>query len=157
MFAASHMAAGAFIESRMRKRIPTALISVAVHPLLDLIPLWHAPYPWPAGYPVILGVVPYPQDPLSTFALVSLVTSAVVVAVLLRRYWWGMLWALSPDIVDWLILRPLTGRYIIHHVFPTPDDWGPWSFGLEMLFIVTVAALVYLSIKKQKTAPAPTQ
>ena len=157
MFAASHMVAGAFIESRVRKRMPTALISLAIHPLFDMITLWHAPYPWPAGYPAILGVVPYPQYPLSSFALVSLVTATVLVAVLLSRYWWGMLWALSPDIVDWLLLRPLTGRYAIHHVFPTPIDWGPWSFGLEMLFTVALAGLVYLSIRKQKAAPAPTQ
>jgi hypothetical protein len=151
------MAAGAFIESRLHTRLPTAVVSVAIHPVLDMIPLWHAPYPWPAGYPAVIKIVPYPQDPLSTVALVSLVTTTLLVAVLLRRYWWGMLWAVSPDIVDWLILRPLTGRYVIHHVFPTPKDWGPWSFGLEMLFLVTVAALVYVSTRKKKTAPASTR
>ena len=75
------------------------------------------------------------------------------VALLLRRYWWGMLWGLSPDIIDWVILRPLTGRYQIHHLFPqVSTHWGPWSFWLEILLVVSAALLVYRLMRKQRTS-----
>lgn len=156
MFAATHMAVGALIEAKVQKKAPTAVIAVASHVVLDMTVLWHAPYPWPAGSPAIFTVVPYPHDALSTFAAVTLVVSAVAVVLLLRRCWWGMLWALSPDIIDWVILRPLTGRYQIHHLFPqVSTHWGPWSFGLEMLLVVSAALLAYRLMRKRTTGSTP--
>ena len=156
MFAATHMAAGALIEAKMRKKAPTALIAVASAAVLDMTVLWHAPYPWPSGSPAILTIIPYPHDALSTFMAVTLVVSAVAVAWLLCRYWWGMLWGLSPDITDWVILRPLTGRYQIHRLFPqVATHWGPWSFGLEMLLVISAALLAYRSMRKQQTGSTP--
>ena len=153
MFAATHMAVGALIEAKVQKKAPTALVAVASAVVLDMTVLWHAPYSWPAGSPAIFTVIPYPHDALSIFVAVTLVVLVVAVALLLRRYWWGMLWGLSPDIIDWVILRPLTGEYQIHHLFPQiSTHWGPWSFGLEMLLVVSAGLLAYRLMRKQQTS-----
>jgi hypothetical protein len=76
--------------------------------------------------------------------LVALVVATILVGFLLRRYWWGMVWAVAPDIIDWLILRPTLGRGVIHEWL----SWisTPWGFALEMAF---VALIVVVLLKRQ--------
>jgi hypothetical protein len=47
-----------------------------------------------------------------------------------------MLWAVSPDIIDWLILRPAIGRSPIHDLFGQLST--PWGFAVEVTFIVVI-------------------
>jgi hypothetical protein len=153
MFAATHMAVGALIESRVRKKAPTALVAVASAIVLDMTIFWHARdagYQWPPGSFSLFQVVPYPHDVESWLLVVVLVVSAAAVAVLLRRYWWGMLWALSPDIMDWLILKPLTGEHPIHDLFKKVST--PWGFAVEMLLVIVVVLVLYLKGKRRGTA-----
>jgi hypothetical protein len=51
-----------------------------------------------------------------------------------------MVWALAPDIIDWLILRPITGKAPIHEWF----SWvaNPWGFGLEMTFVALIVVIL---------------
>jgi formate hydrogenlyase subunit 3/multisubunit Na+/H+ antiporter MnhD subunit len=79
-----------------------------------------------------------------------LIFSAIAVAVLLRRFWWGMLWALSPDIMDYAILRPLTGEHPIHDLFKKVST--PWGFAVEMLLVVVAVLVLYLRGRKRATA-----
>jgi hypothetical protein len=60
-----------------------------------------------------------------------------------------MVWAVAPDIIDWVILRPTTGREPIHELFSKVTT--PWGFGLEMAF---VAVIVILLLKRKKTRVA---
>jgi formate hydrogenlyase subunit 3/multisubunit Na+/H+ antiporter MnhD subunit len=99
----------------------------------------------------LFQVVPYPFDMQSWLLVAVLLVSAVAVGVLLRRYWWGMLWGLSPDIMDFAVLRPLTGEHPIHDLFKKVST--PWGFAVEMLLVVVVAALM-LYLKGQKRAAA---
>lgn len=150
MFAATHMAIGALMDSQVPKRAPAALIALATHPPLDMTIFWHAreaKYQWPNGSFPLLEVVPYPR--MESWLIVAiLVVSAIVLALLLRKYWWGMLWALVPDIVDWVILRPLTGEYPIHKLFMKVST--PWGFGVEMLLVAVVVLVIYLSRKRKR-------
>ena len=151
MFAATHMAVGALIESRVRQKAPTALIALASGAALDMTIFWHArgaEYHWPNDSPPIPQVVPYPHDVQSWLLVVVLVVSAIAVAALLRRYWWGMLWALMPDIIDWVILNPLTGRYPIHELFEKVST--PCGFVVEMLVVIVIVLVLYL---KGRAAP----
>lgn len=151
MFAATHMAVGAFVESRVRDKAPTALIALVSHAAMDMTILWHArgaQYEWPEGSFTLFHVVPYPHDIVSWFLVAFLVISFILVAVFLRRYWWGMIWAVSPDIMDFIILRPLTSHYYIHGLFKKVST--PWGFGLETVLVVAVVVLVlYLKGRKQ--------
>jgi len=153
VFAATHMAVGALVESRVRKKAPTALIALISHAALDMTIFWHArdaQYQWPEGSFPLFEVVPYPHDIQSWLLVAVLIISAAAVAVLLRRYWWGMLWALSPDIMDFVILRPLTGEHPIHDLFKKVST--PWGFAVEMLLVVVVVLVLYLKGRKRAAA-----
>jgi hypothetical protein len=150
VFAATHMAVGALIESRVREKVPTALIALVSAAALDMTIFWHArgaEYRWPEDSPPIPQVVPYPHDLQSWLLVIFLVVSAIAVAVLLRRYWWGMLWALMPDIIDWGILDPLTGRHPIHDLFERIST--PWGFAVEMVLVAVVVLVLYWKGKKR--------
>lgn len=61
MFAATHMAVGALIESRVRWKAATALIALASAAALDMTIFWDsraAEYDWPRDSPPIPHVVP---------------------------------------------------------------------------------------------------
>jgi len=153
VFAATHMAVGALVESRVRKKAPTALIALISHAALDMTIFWHArdaQYQWPKGSFPLFEVVPYPHDLQSWLLVAALIVSTVAVAVLLRRYWWGMLWALLPDIIEWVILKPLTGEHPIHDLFKKVS--APWGFAVEMLLVVVVVLVLYLRGRKRATA-----
>jgi len=150
MYAPYHLAAGALTEKGMKTRVPTAGIALLSAAILDNLllrnsiiePIQHINSPWPPGTPAILQIVPYPGDLLSTLVLVGLVVLTPALAYLMRHYWWGMLWALSPDIVDWIILRPTIGRNPIHDLFDQLST--PWGLAVEVTFIaVIVLALVW--------------
>ncbi len=150
MFAATHMAVGALIEWRVQKKVPTAIIAVASAAALDMTIFWHArgaEYEWTDGSFPLFHVVPYPHDIQSQLLVAVLIISAIAVAILLRRYWWGMLWALSPDIMDFVILRPLIGEYQIHGLFKKVST--PWGFGVEMLLVAVVVLVLYLKGRKR--------
>ena len=154
MFAATHMAVGALIESQVRKKAPTAVIAAASAVALDMSIFWHArdaEYQWPRGSFFLFQVVPYPHDIQSWVLVAFLIVSAAAVAVVLRRYWWGMLWALSPDIMDYAILRPWTGEHPIHGLFRKVST--PWGFGVEMLLVLFVVLVLYLKGGKRAAAP----
>jgi len=146
MFAPTHMAVGAISQAGIEKKLPTAVVAFASFAVLDSTNMWHAPYPWPAGSPVILHFLPYPHNAPSILAVIALVIATIAVGFLLRRYWWGMVWALAPDIIDWLILRPITGKTPIHEWF----SWvaNPWGFGLEMAFVAVI--VVVLAQRKRR-------
>ncbi|MCX6000331.1 MAG: hypothetical protein NTU41_12305 [Chloroflexi bacterium] len=148
MFAPTHMAVGALVQAKVRRKLPTAIVAVASHAALDITIVWHAPYEWPTGTPAILTVIPYPHDWVSTSVVVVLLTATIAVGLLLRRYWWGMLWAMSPDIIDWGILRPLTGQSPIHHFFRKVST--PWGFLAEMLLAAAITLAVYLLMRRQR-------
>jgi ubiquinone/menaquinone biosynthesis C-methylase UbiE len=137
------MAIGALAEKGLEKRAPTAAVALLSAPILDNPQMWHAlEYSWPEGSPAILQFLPYPHDLPSILILVALVVLTIGVAILLRHYWWGMLWAVSPDIIDWLILRPAIGRAPIHDLFGQLST--PWGFAVEVtLIVVIVGTLVW--------------
>ena len=147
MFAASHMAVGALAEAGLRRRVPTAVAAFASAAILDSTKFWHAPYPWPEDSPVVLHSIPYPSSWQSTLTLIALVISTVAVGLLLRRYWWGMLWAVAPDIIDWLFLRPITGEHPLHDLFAKVST--PWGFGLEMAFIAVIVVVLLRRARKR--------
>jgi len=154
VFAATHMAVGALIESQVRKKVPTALVALASAAALDMTIFWHArdaEYHWPQGSFPLFQVVPYPHDVWSWLLVVVLVVSAAAVAILLRRYWWGMLWALMPDIIDWVILEPLTGEHVIHDLFNKVST--PWGFATEIILVAVVVVVLYLKGRKRSAAP----
>ena len=140
MFAPTHMAVGALSQAGIEKKLPTAVVAFASHGILDSTVLWHAPYPWPQGSPVILHFLPYPHNAPSILVLIALVIATIAVGILLRRYWWGMAWALAPDLVDYLIFRPMTGKDPINDWF----SWvaNPWGFGLEMAFVAVIVVVL---------------
>lgn len=146
MFEPSHMAVGALCQVGLKRRIPVAVVAFASHALLDSTDLWHARYLWPEGSPVILHFLPYPHDLPSILTLIALVVATIAVGLLLRHYWWGMVWAVAPDLLDWIILRPITGRYPLHDLFDKVST--PWGFGLEMAFV----AVILFAILKKKTS-----
>ena len=148
MFAPSHMAVGALSQAGVKRKLPTAVVAFASAAVLDSTKMWHAPYPWPSDSPAILHIIPYPHDAPSILTVIALVIATVAVGWLLRHYWWGMAWALAPDIIDWLILRPITGRHPIHDWF----SWitTPWGFALEMGF---VAVIVLVLLRRKHTPP----
>ena len=154
MFADTHMAVGALVESRVQKKAPTAVIAAASAVALDMSIFWHArdaEYQWPRGSFSLFQVVPYPHDIESWVLATLLVVSAAAVAVLLRRYWWGMLWAVSPDIMDFVILRPWTGEHPIHDLFKRVSM--PWGLAVEMLLVLVVVLVLYLYGGKRAAAP----
>ena len=148
MFAPSHMAVGALSQAGLKRTLPTAVVAFASVAILDSTLMWHAPYPWPSGSPAILTFVPYPRNLPSILTLVALVVATVAVGFLLRRYWWGMVWAVAPDIIDWLILRPITGKSPIHDLFSKVAT--PWGFGLEMAFVALIVAVL---VRRKRTLP----
>jgi len=142
------MAVGALVESWVPRKAHVALIALATHAPMDMTIFWHArgtKYQWPKGSFPLFHVVPYPHDLEGWLLVAVLIISAIAVAVLLRRYWWGMLWALSPDVIDWVILKPLTGEYPIHELFKKVST--PWGFAVEMLLVAVVVLVVYLKGK----------
>ena len=145
MFAPSHMAVGALTQAGLKRKLPTAIVAFASMGILDNTVLWHAPYPWPTNTSGFLHFIPYPHDVPSILSLIALIIATVVVGILLRRYWWGMLWAVAPDIIDRIILRPTIGKEPFHDLFAKMTT--PWGFGLEMAF---VAIIVYALLKKDK-------
>jgi hypothetical protein len=52
-----------------------------------------------------------------------------------------MLWALMPDIIDWGILDPLTGRHPIHDLFERIST--PWGFAVETVLVAVVVLVLY--------------
>ncbi|MFC1847701.1 hypothetical protein ACFLXV_00100 [Chloroflexota bacterium] len=148
MFAPSHMAVGALCQAGVKRKLPTAIVAFSSTAILDSTTIWHAPYPWPTDSPVILRFIPYPGDVPSILTLIALIILTLAVAWLLRRYWWGMAWALSPDIIDWIILRPITGQSPVHDLFAKIST--PWGFGLEIAFI---AVIVVLLLKRRRAIP----
>lgn len=140
MFAPSHMAVGALAQAGLKQKMPTAVVALASHGILDATVLWHAPYPWPSGSPAILRFLPYPHDTPSILTLIALVVATFTVGILLRRYWWGMLWALVPDLVDFLIFRPITGKDPINDWFSWVST--PWGFALQIGFVAVIVAVL---------------
>ena len=144
MFTMTHAAVGALTQRGFQGRkggmVATAVVGVALHAITDNPKLWHAPYPWPTDTPAILHFLPYPHDLLSCVWVGVVLALTVATLFLLRRFWWGMLWANAPDIVDWLILRPVLGVSWIHNCV--------WSYLYEMwgtpLEIVTLVAIVVM-------------
>ena len=153
MFTPSHMAVGALCQAGVKRKLPTAVVAFASHAVLDSTRFWHAPYPWPEDSPVILHIFPYPRDAPSILTLIALVIATIAVVYLLRRYWWGMLWGISPDIIDWIILRPITGDYPLHDLFGKVST--EWGFGLEMGFVVIIVAV--LVMRRRSATPAQPQ
>ena len=149
MFEASHMAVGAICQVGLKRKMPVAVVAFASHAILDNTKFWHAPYPWPDGSPVILHFLPYPHDVPSILALIALVVATIVVGLLLRHYWWGMIWAIAPDLIDWIILRPIIGQSFFHDLFDKVST--PWGFGLEMAFVIVI--LVFI-LKRRQTSLA---
>ena len=145
MFAPSHMAVGALSQAGLKRKLPTAVVAFASTGVLDHTTMWHATYWWPEGSPAILHILPYPHDAPSILTLIALVTATVAVGWLLRRYWWGMAWAMAPDIIDWVILEPTIGERPIHRWFLWVET--PWGFGLEMAF-VAIIVVVLLKIRR---------
>lgn len=141
MFAPAHMAFGALAEKGLKKRAPTAVVALLSAPLLDNPKLWHAPEPWPQDSPSVFHFLPYPHDAPSILLLIGLIVLTISVAVLLRQYWWGMLWAMSPDIIDWVILRPIMGRGPIHDMFDQLAT--PWGFAVEVTIIVAIVGTLW--------------
>jgi len=47
---------------------------------------------------------------------------------------------LVPDIIDWVILDPLTGRYPIHELIEQVST--PCGLAVEMLFVVVVVVVL---------------
>lgn len=155
------MAVGALAESRLRTRLATALAAVASHVALDTTIFWHArdaqnaPVPhfeWPEGTFAPLEVLPYPHDFQSWVLGMALVASAFTVFVVLRRYWWGMIWGISPDLIDWGLLRPLAGISPIHDLIKKVST--PWGFGVELLLTAAVVAAVYWWDRNKRAAAA---
>lgn len=140
MFAPTHMAVGALVDSRIKSRATVVPIAILSHAALDITVFWHAPYKWPDDAPAIAKVIPYPHDWTSALVVAALVIATLLVGFLLRRYWWGMLWGASPDILDWVLLRPITGHSSIHNFFHRVST--PWGFGVEMLLAAAVVLLV---------------
>ena len=141
MFTPSHMAIGALVQAGLKRKLPTAVVALASHALLDNTKIWHAyEYSWPSGTPMILQIFPYPHDVPSILTVVVLVIATIAVAFLLRHYWWGMLWSLAPDIIDWLVVRPITGREPIHDFIKKFQT--PWGIALEIAFIVFITIIV---------------
>jgi hypothetical protein len=86
VFAATHMAVGAVIESRVRGKAPTALIALASAAVLDMTIFWDsraAEYDWPRGSFAWFHVVPYPHDGRSWLLVAVLIVSAVAVVLVL--------------------------------------------------------------------------
>ena len=140
MFAPSHMAVGALSQAGLKRKLPTAMVAFGSHAILDSTTIWHAPYHWPSGSPSILHFLPYPHNLPSILTLVALVVATVAVCFLLRHYWWGMVWGMAPDVIDWIILRPITGRSPIHDLFAKLTT--PWGFGLEIAFVAVIVVVL---------------
>ncbi len=151
MFAPAHMAVGALTQAGLEKKLPTAVVAFASFAILDSTNMWHAPSPWPSGSPVILHILPYPHDAPTILTVVALVIATIAVVFLLRRYWWGMVWAMAPDIIDWLNLRPITGKEPIHDWFSWVST--PWGFALEMAFVAFMVVIL-LRRKRKLTVKA---
>ena len=149
MFAPSHMAVGALCEAGLKHRLPVAVVAFTSAAVLDSSDIWHAPYRWPDNSPEILHFLPYPHDAQSALVVTVLIAVTLTVAVLLRAYWWGMMWALVPDILDWVIIRPITGEQPIHDIFSRIET--AWGFAVEMAFI---AVIVGVLIRKRRNSPA---
>ncbi|MBM3155758.1 MAG: hypothetical protein FJ004_00550 [Chloroflexi bacterium] len=150
MFPPAHMAVGALCQAGIRRKLPTAAVAFASTAIVDSTNMWHAPYPWPSDSPAILRFLPYPHDVPSILTLVALVVATIAVGFLLRHYWWGMVWALAPDIIDWLILRPIVGKGVIHEWL----SWvtTPWGFAIEMAFVVVIVVVLLGRQKKRMRA-----
>ena len=147
MYAPYHMAIGALTEKVIGKKAPTAVVALLSHPILDNSLLdnpitGHVHSPWPPGSPAILQIIPYPHDLPSIVVVVALVVLTIVLAILMRHYWWGMLWAVSPDIIDWIILRPIMGQSPIHDLFSPLST--PWGLAVEMLLLVVIVSTLLL-------------
>jgi hypothetical protein len=150
MYTPYHLAAGALAEKGMKARVPTAGVALLSHFILDNLllrhpiiePMYHIDSPWPEGTPAILAIVPYPDSILSTVVLAFLVILTPVIAFVLRRYWWGMLWAVSPDIVDWLILYPIISIHPIHDLSDILST--PWGLAIELILLLLIVGTVLL-------------
>ena len=150
MYAPYHLAVGALAEKVMKTRVPTAGVALLSHFILDNLllrhpiiePLYHIDSPWPPGTPAIIAIVPYPNSILSTVVLVILVILTPIIAFVLRRYWWGMLWATLPDIIDWIILYPIFNIYAIHYLSDTLST--PWGLAMEMTLLLFIVGTVLL-------------
>jgi hypothetical protein len=148
MYAPYHLAAGALTEKGIKTRVPTAGVALLSAALLDNLllrssiiePIQHIDSPWPPDTPAILQIVPYPADLLSTFILVVLVIVTPALVYLMRRYWWGMLWAVLPDIIDWVILNPTIGKHPVHDLFDALST--PWGLAVEVTIIVIIVGTV---------------
>lgn len=150
MYAPYHLVAGALAEKGMKTRVPTAGVALLSHFILDNLLLrhpiievvYHIDSPWPQGTPAIISIVPYPDSILSTIVLVILVILTPIMAFVLRRYWWGMLWAVSPDIIDWIILYPIFSIHPIHYLSDTLST--PWGLAMEMTLLLLIVGTVLL-------------
>ena len=150
MYAPYHLVAGALAEKGMKTRVPTAGVALLSHFILDNLllrhpiiePVYHIDSPWPEGTPAIIAIVPYPDSILSTVVLAFLLILTPVIAFVLRRYWWGMLWAVSPDIVDWLILYPIFNIRPIHNLSDTLST--PWGLTMETTLLLLIVGTVIL-------------
>ncbi|MDP3061605.1 MAG: hypothetical protein Q8O40_00100 [Chloroflexota bacterium] len=143
MFAIGHMALGALVDEAVPNRVAAAALAVLTHPLVDNPRLWHAPWEWPEGSPSFLRFIPYPHDAVSWGFVVGLVALTVGFGYLMRSHWWGMLWALSPDLLDWLLIRPLLGRELLHRFWAEggPID-TPIGFAVELGVVLLVLVAV---------------
>ena len=150
MYAPYHLAAGALAEKVMKTRVPTAGVALLSAPIIDNLllrnpitePIQHIHSPWPPDTPTILHIVPYPGDLLTTVVLIVLVVLTPVMVYLMRHYWWGMLWAILPDIIDWVILYPAIGKHPIHDLFDALST--PWGLAVELLLLLLIVGTILL-------------
>jgi hypothetical protein len=148
MYTPYHLAAGALAEKGMKTRVPTAGVALLSHFILDNLllrhpviePVYHIDSPWPEGTPAIIAIVPYPDSILSAVVLAVLVILTPIIAFMLRRYWWGMLWAVSPDIIDWIILYPIFSIHPIHNFSDTLST--SWGLAIEMTLLLFIVGMV---------------
>ena len=150
MYTPYHLVAGALAEKGLKTRLQTASVALLSHFILDNLlirhpiiePAYHIDSPWPEGTPAIIAIVPYPDSILSAVVLASLVILTPIIAFVLRRYWWGMLWAVSPDIIDWIILYPIFSIHPIHNLSDTLST--PWGLAIEMTLLLLIVGTVLL-------------
>lgn len=130
------MAIGALAQAGLKRKPETAAVAFLSHAALDGPRFWH-PYPWPSDFsPPIINVLPYPHHPQSILLDIGLILAFLAMVIMLRQYRWGMLWAISPDLIDWIVLKPITGSGQVHSLFSELST--PWGLTVEFGLVILV-------------------